>query len=182
MGSEMCIRDRSKVGDKISDELVEAILYSFIKYRTQALKELPAEQGAPLEGPQNIKEIFNNIKAELQDLAHKVGESFVQGMAKSFAENMPKFMVTRPVQAAEKTDSLLSLIPSRRTVLEMLLGEKNKKSLLANASTELGEEEEENPHLTEEIRAIEEELASINEMEREFSESYATSFDRGGNQ
>jgi hypothetical protein len=153
----------SKVCDHLSEELVEAVFYSFIKYRTQALKELPLDQGSPLEGPLNFKEMFENVKKELQDLSHKMGESLVAGMAKSFAENMP-FQRARPAVALLENpqDTLMSFIPSRKTVLDLLLGEKFKATQVNRGALEILDEEEPPSQVAEEIKAIEEELAKIN--------------------
>lgn len=158
----------SKVANTLSEELVEAIFYSYIKYRTEALKELPTDSGSPLEGPQSIKEMFQSVKLELQDLAHKMGEQLVAGMAKSFAENMPFRGAARPAAALldRPQDALLAMIPSRKSVIDMIMGERLKGSRLLHGAMEVVEEEDENPMLQEEIRAIEQELEKINTESR----------------
>jgi hypothetical protein len=111
------IEDRAvKISNHLSDELIEAVFYSFIKHREQALKELPAEEGAPIEGPQSVKEMITHIKAELQDFAHKVGASLVAGMAESLAKNMPLYRMARVTEEGAKrgiADSFYAIMPSK---------------------------------------------------------------------
>lgn len=146
-----------KAADAVSQELVEAVLYSFSKYRTEALQELPQERASPLEGPQNIKEMIENVKLELQDLAHKLGQSFVSGMAKSFAENMP-------FKGAEKQAALLLnqqaalLATLQPPIIDTILNRSQEKKLLTNSGLEIEEKEDINPKLKDEIQALEQAL------------------------
>ncbi len=155
------LEDRvSAICDRLSDELVEAVFYSFSRHRTLALEELPRDQGTPLAGPQGIKEIFENVKKELQDMAHKMGVSLVEGMAQSFRENMPlmRGKVQPPVQ---ETPSILTLIPSRKAVIDLLMGQAFKTSHLNREALELVDDSVSHDEINEEIKALEEELAGI---------------------
>ncbi len=160
------IEDRAvKISNHLSDELIEAVFYSFIKHREQALKELPAEEGAPIEGPQSIKEMITHIKAELQDIAHKVGASLVAGMAESLAKNMPLYRMARVTDEGPKrgiADSFYSIIPSKMTVLDLLMGQQNTATRLSQAGLEIIDEDVSRTQVTQEIKAIEEELSKIN--------------------
>lgn len=150
----------SAICDHLSDELVEAVMYSFTNHRTLALEELPKDQGTPLAGPQSIKELFAGIKAELQDMAHKMGVSLVEGMAQSFRENMP-LMRSRVQSAQPENPSLLTLIPSRKAVIDMLLGHAFRTSHLNREALELVDDSVSHEEINEEIRALEEELEKI---------------------
>lgn len=150
----------SAVCDTLSEELAEAFLYSYTRHRTEAMAELPTEQGMPLAGPQSIKEIFAGVKAELQDMAHKMGVSLVEGMAQSFRENMP--LMRAKVQApASETPPLYSLIPGRKAVIDLLLGHTFRTSHLNREALELVDDSVSHEEINEEIKALQEELEKI---------------------
>jgi hypothetical protein len=156
-------RRAQKVIDYTAEELIQAVFYSYVKYKAAALKELPKDAGAVIAGPQGIKEIFASVKAEMGDLAQKMGERFVLGVAESLAQNMPLYRITRPVRAPDAIADATALaeVP-RRSVLDMLIAQRSRGSRFkAGGELEFLDEAPPKAQVSAEIKAIEEELAAL---------------------
>jgi hypothetical protein len=106
--------------------------------------------------------MFNSVKRELGDLVEHLGHRLIAGMAKSLAENMPLYRLPKAVEVATKAqNSLLSMIPSRNTVLDMILGQNFRSSKVGSSALEILDEDQPTLQVSEEIKAIEEELQKL---------------------
>jgi len=152
-----------KVIDYAAEELIQAIFYSYVKYKPEALKELPKDPGAVIAGPQGIKEIFANLKAELGDLAQKIGERFVLGVAESLAQNMPLYRMSRPARPPEAIADGSALVEApRRSILDMLIAQRTRGSRFkGGGELEFLDEAPPKAQVSAEIKAIEEELGAL---------------------
>lgn len=158
--------------DCVSEELIQAIFYSYEKYKEAALKELPKSRGAGIAGPQNPKELWVSLKSEMENLAEALGHRFVLGLSKGLAkvvqEKMPYPISRQLIKAPEiipDGGKLIDLFPgSACPSADESLRPKSRLQQREEIDSDSDSDEEEKPakeKAIEQIKQIEASLACI---------------------